>query len=110
MLGPNHPDVGQQLINLATLCQHLGKYEEVRGGTRGVIILYILYCIVCIVQVEWYYQRALEIYHTEYGPDDPRVTKTLNYLVSIVHRHILSLPLSLHPLSPSIPSLRVSVI
>ena len=73
--------MGQQLINLATLCQHLGKYEEVRGG---VILLYILYCIVCIVQVEWYYQRALEIYHTEYGPDDPRVTKTLNYLVSIV--------------------------
>ena len=29
LLGNNHPDVAQQLVNLASLCQHLGKYEEV---------------------------------------------------------------------------------
>ena len=35
-----------------------------------------------IVQVEYYYQRALEIYQTELGPDDPNVAKTMSNLVS----------------------------
>ena len=33
-------------------------------------------------QVEYYYQRALEIYQTELGPDDPNVAKTMSNLVS----------------------------
>ena len=34
-----------------------------------------------ILQVEYYYQRALEIYQTELGPDDPNVAKTMSNLV-----------------------------
>ena len=34
------------------------------------------------LQVEYYYQRALEIYQTELGPDDPNVAKTMSNLVS----------------------------
>ena len=30
-----------------------------------------------------YYQRALEIYETQLGPDDPNVAKTKNNLVSL---------------------------
>ena len=33
------------------------------------------------LQVEKYYQRALEIYETKLGPDDPNVAKTKNNLV-----------------------------
>lgn len=44
---------------MALLCQNQGKYEE----------------------VEYYYQRALEIYQTKLGPDDPNVAKTKNNLV-----------------------------
>ena len=36
------------------------------------------------LQVEQYYQRALEIYTTKLGPDDPNVAKTKNNLVSIM--------------------------
>ena len=36
-----------------------------------------------MLQVEYYYQRALEIYQTELGPDDPNIAKTMSYLVSI---------------------------
>lgn len=59
VLGKDHPDVAKQLNNLALLCQNQGKYEE----------------------VEYYYQRALEIYQTKLGPDDPNVAKTKNNLV-----------------------------
>ncbi len=31
-----------------------------------------------------YYQRALEIYESQLGPDDPNVAKTKNNLVGIV--------------------------
>ncbi|MEQ2166126.1 hypothetical protein GOODEAATRI_024510, partial [Goodea atripinnis] len=48
------------LNNLALLCQNQGKYEE----------------------VEYYYMRALEIYQTKLGPDDPNVAKTKNNLAS----------------------------
>ncbi|CAI8037464.1 Kinesin light chain 1 [Geodia barretti] len=60
LLGATHPDVAKQFSNLAILCQHLGKYDE----------------------VEYYYQRALEIYQTELGPDDPNIAKTLNHLAN----------------------------
>lgn len=33
-------------------------------------------------EVERYYQRALEIYETKLGPDDPNVAKTKNNLAS----------------------------
>lgn len=59
MLGRDHPDVAKQLNNLALLCQNQGKYEE----------------------VEYYYMRALDIYQTKLGPDDPNVAKTKNNLV-----------------------------
>lgn len=64
MLGKDHPDVAKQLNNLALLCQNQGKYEE----------------------VEYYYQRALEIYQTKLGPDDPNVAKTKNNLVCLYNR------------------------
>ena len=35
-----------------------------------------------LLQVEWYYQRAIEIYQVEFGPDDENVIKTLKFLVS----------------------------
>lgn len=34
-----------------------------------------------LFKVEKYYQRALEIYTTKLGPDDPNVAKTKNNLV-----------------------------
>ena len=34
--------------------------------------------------MEQYYQRALEIYTTKLGPDDPNVAKTKNNLVGIM--------------------------
>lgn len=34
-------------------------------------------------QVEWYYQRALEIYQTELGPDDSNVNRIKNLLVCV---------------------------
>lgn len=40
--------------------------------------------MVCHVQVEKYYQRALEIYENKLGIDDPNVAKTKNNLVSPV--------------------------
>ena len=61
VLGKYHPDVAKQLNNLALLCQNQGKYEE----------------------VEYYYQRALEIYQSKLGADDPNVAKTKNNLVSL---------------------------
>lgn len=59
MLGKYHPDVAKQLNNLALLCQNQGKYDE----------------------VEYYYSRALEIYESKLGADDPNVAKTKNNLV-----------------------------
>lgn len=59
VLGTDHPDVAKQLNNLALLCQNQGKYEA----------------------VERYYQRALAIYESQLGPDNPNVTRTKNNLV-----------------------------
>lgn len=58
-MGKYHPDVAKQLNNLALLCQNQGKYEE----------------------VVYYYSRALEIYESKLGADDPNVAKTKNNLV-----------------------------
>lgn len=57
-----------------------------------VTITVLLFCL----QVEQYYQRALEIYTTKLGPDDPNVAKTKNNLVGIVdHFQNLSLEYSI---------------
>ena len=61
LLGPDHPDVAKQFCNLAILCSHLGRYDE----------------------VEHYYQRALEIFQVELEQDNPNITKTMNNLVSV---------------------------
>lgn len=58
-MGTDHPDVAKQLNNLALLCQNQGKYEA----------------------VERYYQRALAIYESQLGPDNPNVARTKNNLV-----------------------------
>ncbi|WAR20255.1 KLC-like protein, partial [Mya arenaria] len=65
----DHPDVAKQLNNLALLCQNQGKYEE----------------------VEQYYQRALEIYESKLGPDDPNVAKTKNNLVEKYYTRALKI-------------------
>lgn len=44
---------------------------------------------VFLYQVEMYYQRALEIYETQLGPDDPNVAKTKNNLVRILESQIV---------------------
>ena len=41
-----------------------------------------------IVKVEWYLQRALEIYTSELGPDDPTVSRTMSLLVCNVIDHM----------------------
>lgn len=51
--------MAKQLNNLALLCQNQGKYEA----------------------VERYYQRALAIYESQLGPDNPNVARTKNNLV-----------------------------
>ena len=72
--------MAKQLNNLALLCQNQGKYEE----------------------VEYYYQRALEIYQTKLGPDDPNVAKTKNNLVRGQGRALWTEP-GLPPASLSFP-------
>jgi len=59
LLGPDHPDVAKQFCNLAILCSHMGRYEE----------------------VEHYNQRALEIFQLELDHNDPNITRTMNSLV-----------------------------
>ena len=76
MLGSDHPDVAKQLNNLALLCQNQGKYEEVErsveknGNSSDESVFHR------------YYQRALEIYESKLGQDDPNVAKTKNNLAS----------------------------
>jgi len=45
-------------------------------------------CVVLSGQVEQYYQRALDIYETKLGVDDPNVGKTKNNLVSLCLAHL----------------------
>ena len=91
LLGANHPDVAKQFINLAILCTHLGRYDEVSKATAmsclimqctAVVTSLSVSSLLLLPQVEYYYQRALEIYQTELGPDDPNVAKTMSNLVS----------------------------
>lgn len=39
LLGATHPDVAKQFTNLAILCQHLGKYDEVRVYVYHVTVI-----------------------------------------------------------------------
>jgi len=43
-----------------------------------------------VMKVEQYYQRALDIYETKLGVDDPNVGKTKNNLVSVLRPSVLS--------------------
>ena len=83
VLGSDHPDVAKQLNNLALLCQNQGKYEEVE---RSVILSTNKHWIHqperCSLFLCRYYQRALEIYESKLGQDDPNVAKTKNNLAS----------------------------
>ncbi|XP_071551837.1 kinesin light chain isoform X4 [Panulirus ornatus] len=75
VLGRDHPDVAKQLNNLALLCQNQISQEERRGVPKEELLGKY-------EEVERYYQRALEIYETKLGPDDPNVAKTKNNLAS----------------------------
>ncbi|XP_064088558.1 kinesin light chain-like isoform X2 [Macrobrachium nipponense] len=75
VLGRDHPDVAKQLNNLALLCQNQISQEERRGVPKEELLGKY-------EEVEKYYQRALEIYETKLGPDDPNVAKTKNNLAS----------------------------
>lgn len=81
-MGHNHPDVAKQLTNLAVICQKLGKYDDVSNRLCNCGISPF------ILKVEWYLQRALEIYTSELGPDDPMVSKTMSLLVSNILHHM----------------------
>ncbi|KAG8561353.1 hypothetical protein GDO81_015325 [Engystomops pustulosus] len=80
-LGKDHPAVAATLNNLAVLYGKRGKYKEaeplckraleIREKNQGKY-----------EEVEYYYQRALDIYQTKLGPDDPNVAKTKNNLAS----------------------------
>ncbi len=72
MLGPDHPDVAKQLCNLAILCSNMGRFDD---------------------EVEHHYQRAVEIFEMEMGPNDPNVSRTRSNLVRNygMHDHELTL-------------------
>ena len=69
--------MAKQLNNLALLCQNQGKYEEVERFVE--LIGYKKTLTICGSR---YYQRALEIYESKLGQDDPNVAKTKNNLAS----------------------------
>lgn len=86
VLGKDHPDVAKQLNNLALLCQNqVRHFDSILEGNKN-----YNNCPKCIFllfqfkfeEVERYYQRALEIYESKLGPDDPNVAKTKNNLAS----------------------------
>ncbi len=60
-MGPDHPDVGITLTNLANLYTEQGKYAE----------------------AEPLYQRALRIWEQALGPDHPQVAYPLNGLANL---------------------------
>ena len=80
MLGSDHPDVAKQLNNLALLCQNQGKYEEVERSVDKFCIYPMSLSFILLSYR--YYQRALEIYESKLGQDDPNVAKTKNNLAS----------------------------
>ena len=60
---------------MALLCQNQGK-------VRKLILKYFLIKIQKYAEVEDIYRRALKIYETKLGDDDPNVAKTKNNLAS----------------------------
>ena len=80
VLGSDHPDVAKQLNNLALLCQNQGKYEEVERSVDKFCIYPMSLSFILLSYR--YYQRALEIYESKLGQDDPNVAKTKNNLAS----------------------------
>ena len=66
------------------------KHEKLprRQRVNAVNIIFFLLYYRCGKQVEQYYQRALEIYESKLGPDDPNVAKTKNNLVRSLVYHV----------------------
>ena len=61
------------------------------------VMFYLLSSVLTLItfsssfdQVEWYLQRALEIYTSELGPDDPTVSRTMSLLVRNMIDHMTS--------------------
>ncbi|VDL21849.1 unnamed protein product [Hymenolepis diminuta] len=88
VLGADHPDVAKQLNNLALLCQNQGKYAEVYEYLRRAQSIYEKNDVpqrvfkTLTTLVERYYERALAIYISCLGANDPNVTKTKTNLAS----------------------------
>lgn len=81
VLGKDHPDVAKQLNNLALLCQN--QVRNLLSFCRNFSSeKFDLFLQGKCEEVERYYQRALEIYESKLGPDDPNVAKTKNNLAS----------------------------
>src|SRR6476659_2636040 len=62
-LGPEHPEVGQSLNNLAALYHGQGRYPE----------------------TEPLYKRSLAVWETALGPDHPEVGNALNNLAMLAY-------------------------
>jgi len=83
VLGKDHPDVAKQLNNLALLCQNQVIFKITRYALKYLISYVVIYSFQGkYEEVERYYRRALEIYESKLGPDDPNVAKTKNNLAS----------------------------
>jgi len=75
------------IINLAfTRWRHLYCNVPYIHKMKTLVYCYVLTCAHTHThpcrQVELYYERALEIYETKLGVDDPNVAKTKNNLVT----------------------------
>lgn len=86
VLGKDHPDVAKQLNNLALLCQNQVciVHQKLNISNFDLTIGHIsrFFLQGKYEEVERYYRRALEIYESKLGPDDPNVAKTKNNLAS----------------------------
>lgn len=86
VLGNDHPDVAKQLNNLALLCQnqvranYFSIYKQL--SAPGIQFNARIQLQGKYEEVERYYRRALDIYESKLGTDDPNVAKTKNNLAS----------------------------
>ncbi|KAK6013277.1 tetratricopeptide repeat protein [Ostertagia ostertagi] len=87
--GHDHPDVATMLNILALVYRDQNKYKEAANLLNEALAIREK----CLgenhsanqgkyEEVEQYYKRALEIYESKLGPDDPNVAKTKNNLSS----------------------------
>lgn len=71
------------MYNYNALCKYLMPVHRF----RTILSIFFTPCMKRLMltqQVEQYYQRALEIYESKLGPDDPNVAKTKNNLVRLL--------------------------